>query len=193
MKKTVSLGKIAYASERKVNEVTITVELEEKDTCAPHLDVNGVECRKYIELSMQGEIWNSRRTDLEAGGQCLEEIAKRFPENRPLQRLVEIWRYWHLNGLRAGCAHQMAEKWNERPIDPTKPTNVYGNFAGHSSSWNMLVWVSPKEHPEGLLGKPCPTCGYKYGTAWLVDPLPVEIEKEVMVLLTKLLTEKAPC
>ena len=31
------------------------------------------------------------------------------------------------------------------------------------------------EHPEGLLSKPCPTCGYPYGSAWLYDPLPPDV------------------
>lgn len=36
-------------------------------------------------------------------------------------------------------------------------------------------WVSYKEHPQGLLGAPCPTCGYKYGTSWLFEPVPSEV------------------
>jgi len=36
-------------------------------------------------------------------------------------------------------------------------------------------WVFPKEHPEGVLNKPCPECGYKYGSAWLFEPLPQEV------------------
>ena len=33
-------------------------------------------------------------------------------------------------------------------------------------------WVYPTEHPQGLLTKPCPECGYKYGSAWLFEPVP---------------------
>jgi len=36
-------------------------------------------------------------------------------------------------------------------------------------------WTTQKEHPEGLLGKPCEICGYKYGSAWLLEPVPEEI------------------
>lgn len=36
-------------------------------------------------------------------------------------------------------------------------------------------WVSPAEHPGGLLGKPCPTCGYRYGTAWLYEDVPDDV------------------
>ena len=88
-----------------------------------------------------------------------------------------IWAEWHLNDLQAGCEHQRAEGWSTRPIDPTKPTNTYGkHFAGQRyASWNMLAWVSRAEHPEGLLGVPCSTCGYKYGTAWLTKDVPTHV------------------
>ena len=36
-------------------------------------------------------------------------------------------------------------------------------------------WVRPDEHPEGVLCKPCPACGYKYGTAWLCKEVPAEV------------------
>lgn len=32
-------------------------------------------------------------------------------------------------------------------------------------------WV----RPEGLLCKPCPVCGYEYGSAWLKREVPEEI------------------
>jgi hypothetical protein len=40
-------------------------------------------------------------------------------------------------------------------------------------------WVYPKDHPEGVLTKPCEVCGYRYGTAWLKEELPVEIVEEI--------------
>ncbi len=94
-----------------------------------------------------------------------------------LDRFFDLWKRWHLNDMRAGCEHQRAEKWDERPIDPSKPLNTYGrHFPGQKlDSWNMLAWVRPDEHPEGLLGKPCPVCGYKYGTAWCQEDVPLEV------------------
>lgn len=35
-----------------------------------------------------------------------------------------------------------------------------------------LGWVRSEEHPEGLLGKACPICGYKYGSKWLTEKVP---------------------
>jgi hypothetical protein len=103
------------------------------------------------------------------GGQCVEEIVRFFPEMQPIMK-------WHLNTMRPGCEHQRAEGWATRPIDPSKPLDAYGTHVpGGSTTWNMLVWVTRQEHPEGLLSHPCPTCGYKYGSAWLKEELPPEV------------------
>jgi hypothetical protein len=37
--------------------------------------------------------------------------------------------------------------------------------------------VTPEERPEGLLCKPCPICGYKYGTAWNNERVPKDVLK----------------
>ena len=92
-------------------------------------------------------------------------------------RLLETWKLWHLNDMAPGCEHQRAEGWDKRPIDPTKPTTAYGKFypGQRCDSWNMLTWVPRTEHPEGLLSHPCPTCGYKYGSAWLKRDVPQDV------------------
>jgi hypothetical protein len=36
-------------------------------------------------------------------------------------------------------------------------------------------WTYPYEHPDGILCKECPECGYKYGTNWLIEYLPQEV------------------
>lgn len=117
------------------------------------------------------ELFKSER-NLISCGQCVDECSDLIPE-----QLAEAWKRWHLNDMRAGCEHQRAEKWEERPIDPSKPLNSYGkHFDGQQSdSWNMLSCVPYNKHPEGLLGKPCPVCGYKYGTAWLKEELPQDV------------------
>lgn len=42
-----------------------------------------------------------------------------------------------------------------------------------------LGWLKPSDHPNGILGKPCPVCGYEYGTKWLKEELPADIVAEV--------------
>jgi len=127
-----------------------------------------------IELSICGHTQYRRNCDFNMAGQIQDEL--RASINRikfsagwnkhKLIELLDIWDRWHLNGMRAGCEHQRENRWNERPL------NAYDNFVGNTMSWNMLAWVRPTEHSEGLLTKPCPVCGYKYGTAWLHENLP---------------------
>lgn len=80
------------------------------------------------------------------GGQCYDQLIADFPHNKQAMRLVQIWKRWHLNDMKAGCEHQRA-----------------------------LGWTSYDKHPS----EPCPTCGYKYGTAWLFEAVPDEILKEL--------------
>lgn len=115
-------------------------------------------------------------------GQCrdaLERIGKYRPgwDAATVARLRDVWERWHLNDMRAGCEHQRAAGWSDRPIDPDKPTDSYGiHFEGQQSpSWNLLGWVRPDEHPGGLLTRECEECGYRYGTAWVREDVPADV------------------
>lgn len=44
-------------------------------------------------------------------------------------------------------------------------------------------WVEEKEHPEGVLSKPCPKCGYKYGTSWKYKAISKEDLREIIKIL----------
>jgi hypothetical protein len=164
MKRTINFGKVDYnRSGRRNCEVTIDVEVEDGN------------------VSICGTVWNPRRTDAYSCGQNLDTIAKLLPHNKRVRRIVEIWRRWHLNDLKAGCEHQRAAGWDKLPIDPSQPTNVYGRFFPEQkqASWNMLGWVRPDEHPQGLLTKACPECGYKYGTEWKREEVPADVLAEL--------------
>lgn len=56
--------------------------------------------------------------------------------------------------------------------EPKKPT-----FAGDTgaTSTKRLGFLREDEHPDGILGRPCPVCGYKYGTSWLKEEVPPEV------------------
>ena len=36
-------------------------------------------------------------------------------------------------------------------------------------------WIRYDEDPIGILCKPCPVCGYKYGTSWLREEVPQDV------------------
>ena len=63
--------------------------------------------------------------------------------------------------------------------EPRKP--LYAGDRGATET-KMLGWLYPKDHPEGLLAKPCPVCGYKYGTAWKTEEVPQEVIDWLFIL-----------
>lgn len=131
------------------------------------------------KLSMTGVVGPQR--DGNCYGSCgqinpLAKIRGMTPllSKEAMFNLDHIWKEYHLNDMQAGCVHQRKLCWNEARIDETQPINAYGKFyeGQTSNSWNMWAWISCTEHPNGLLEKPCPVCGYKYGTQWLYKPVP---------------------
>lgn len=115
---------------------------------------------------------NSER-EMQGGGQCVREIAAAFPK-------VEPYLKFHLNDMNAGCAHQRALGWKTCP-------GHYGTDAIGCSGQklNAAQRIKYRDRSGGAkqqwrcsddkLGKPCPTCGYAYGTSWLFEPLPPEV------------------
>lgn len=49
--------------------------------------------------------------------------------------------------------------------------SLYSGDKGFTET-KTLGWLTPEEHPDGILTKPCPECGYKYGTQWLHERVP---------------------
>lgn len=41
-------------------------------------------------------------------------------------------------------------------------------------------WVRQDEHPDGVLGKACDVCGYKYGHAWMHEEIPTSVVEELL-------------
>lgn len=77
--------------------------------------------------------------------------------------------------------------WTETPpeelakyYEPKKP--LYAGDGGHTER-KALGWLRENEHPDGLLAKACPVCGYKYGTSWVYFPIPTDDEKIIYKLL----------
>lgn len=105
LEKTFELGKIDYFGRgRKINPVTVDVELRDKDG-------NPV-------LSICGCVYNQTRTDCVAAGQCLDGIAKHLHSNQ-FNELYHLWKLYHLNDLHAGTPEQ------ERALEDC-PSRDYG-------------------------------------------------------------------
>ena len=86
----------------------------------------------------------------------------------------------------AGLSYSLTT-WTETPpeelakyYEPKK--SLYAGDSGHTEI-RALGWLKESEHPDGLLSKACPVCGYKYGSSWVYFPIPAEDEKIIYKLL----------
>lgn len=97
------------------------------------------------------------------GGQCLDSIK---PKNKEQERLIEIWRRWHLNDMHAGTEKQEAaiDKWIKK-----------GNHYDYEKACKYLKSIRLfVDH------------SYKYGHGWLKRNLPNELEQEIITLCNKI-------
>lgn len=195
--KTFDFGKIDYYGKgRKINSVT--VEMSYRD---------GV-------LSICGHIWNGRHTDIVCGGQCLDEIAE-YIHSSKFKKIYRLWKLYHLNDMRPYDEHQKALGWDKQAKEKITIYRWCRDFVKHpkeDSETNPYIIETTKntladdikdmyklvtsyeecrghiffdKHEEGLLCKPCPVCGYEYGSAWKMEEIPDEDVKIIEELMSE--------
>ena len=135
------IGRVDYLNNGRRCEAAITWELKDG------------------RFSMQAEIGNY------CAGQCVEEVAAFFPGSLKAQRMLAVWRDWHLNDMTAGSpAQEQFFKQHPETKNWDYPQRVGAlSRAGLNPDPNYL-------HK----GKP-----YQYGTAWLKRTIPEDVIKEI--------------
>lgn len=154
LSKTFKFDKIAFYGTRRINTPEVTMEL--RDTA------------KGPELSICGDVWNSKHTDIVMGGQCLDEM-KKFKElrfNSLFNKLYKWWELYHLNGMHAGTIKQ------ENAIKEWHAKDKYKAFT-YDEDCKYLDSI-------GLLDDD----GYRYGSSWLYRAIPDEDLNEIKALLS---------
>lgn len=223
MKKSFDFGYIDYEGRGKaLNRVTVDMEYKEE---------NGKK-----RFSVSASVWNSRHSDIIAGGQCLDTIAPYI--NDPVyNKILRLWKLYHLNDMHPECEHQATAGWRDKAVkkvnlykftmtteamyeqhkienaviqaakdgenlrlskekrtvlsldysittpDDTLPENLAPYYKLKETEVKALGWLKETEHPNGILSKPCPVCGYKYGSSWVYFPIPENDEKIIIELL----------
>ena len=88
MRRVYSFGKVAYNGKRKINEVTLEIELR---------DWNG-----YPEFTAHAMVWNNLHTDIIAGGQMIDKLYNEFAicRNSVLYKtIMQLWEKYHLHDI----------------------------------------------------------------------------------------------
>jgi hypothetical protein len=98
-------------------------------------------------LSMIADIGSGRRGGYE-GGQCYDAILEYADKGK-----IEYTPEWDREKL-----HRLIAVWKRWHLNDMRAGCEHQRLAGGYE-----------------VGEPCRTCGYGYGTAWLVEPLPQEI------------------
>lgn len=142
-------------AERRPTIETITHET------IPHPDVLSI-CGEVIDLRHFGR-----------GISCGQTVDEVRAITRPagtltaddLARFADLWDAWHLNTMRAACAH----------MNTTIPKGAV--LLERYGRPDVLGW-----RIDNLV---CPVTGYTYGHAWLAEVIPDEIIVELTALLAK--------
>ena len=139
-RREIDLGKIAYYSKRKIHPVTVEVSLS----------LGNKPC-----FSVCGNIWNSKKTDILCGGQCLDTIAE-YIDTPLFNEIYRLWKAYHLNDMHSGTEEQEAEldRWHSG-----SDRYSYEDDVKHLKDVNL--------YEVQYDGKP-----YKYGSGWLYRPIP---------------------
>jgi hypothetical protein len=115
--------------------------------------------------------------DYEGGGQCLDNIAKDYPDNQDVQTIVKLWKKYHLNDMNAGTPRQ------------TKYLESLGKYKSYNWACEELEKVDLLYDKEYKY--PCNKCGtqknhgYRYGSAWLYREIPKKDLKQIKQLIKK--------
>lgn len=208
MKKVFDFGKYAIDSARKVNAVTVEINLRETD--------------KGPEFTASATVWNSKNTNCIMGGQCLDSLVPYLKSNTTFMEIYRLWGLYHLNGAHAWCTCEHEEnpkdkikvysmRYNEEGerLSKIRDLGIFTHFIEVTeeglknipsalyelNSYKTLRETGIEEKirgrvtynevlsPEGLIGKECPTCGAKYGHSWYYHPIPEEDLQKIKELI----------
>lgn len=67
------------------------------------------------------------------------------------------------------------EELSGNALNDYQPKKPLSDTDGHFTQKKTLGWLHPSEHPDGILGRPCPVCGYQYGHEWKKEEVPQEV------------------
>jgi len=166
MNRDIILGKNAEGE-------TVTVQIRVEDIDRDLMSVNHevVPAGSTKRLSITGTVWQKgnhwRDGDIVSAGQCDGALLEIVEPTAPwtlgeIAELHALWKRWHLNDMRAGCVHQ------------TKIVYENDNYGGRRVALN-----------ETTAANDCPM-KYRYGSAWLCEPLPADVIERVQTFQRRL-------
>lgn len=140
--------------------------------------------REIVVGYVKGRVANKYRPN--AGCVTIEMELRDTPKGPELSVCGNVWNRSGSDIKMGGqCVDQLAEHVDTwlitreayaRIVALWKAYHLNGMNAGceHQRAENWQPW---------MLSKPCPTCEYKYGTAWLYSPIPADDLREIQAVI----------
>ena len=157
--------------------IRVELEIKPAQRVAPYLtiDLDPVPA-DAVELSISGECDGS-------AGQCTDTIRELGADVADVQRLCDIWDRWHLNGMKPGTRAQM--ECLAQHADELKHAQTTGQYYDAACEVLRLAGLLTVESNNYLNanGQPVP---YKYGSAWLFEPVSADVVAEATAILDRL-------
>ena len=155
MRKIIDFGKIDFDGVGRKRNL-VQIDIELRD--------NG---KGVAVLSICGDVWNDLKTDIVCGGQCLDTILPFFKNNELFLKIHRWWKLYHLNDLHGGTpAQEKAIK--EHFGEGYQIANSYRAVCEYLKSIDLYE-----------------DNGYRYGSAWLTEEIPVDDLEEIKTLISQ--------
>ena len=160
-----------YGYRNRTQPLLVTVDIRIERIAGPNETIEHTQVTDFLDFALTTAVWQPGGHDCILAGATVEPLAEIMEDGRYVDgitearmlRLSELGERWHLNGMQAGCAH----------VTPVIAPDEYG-----------------REVPSLDLTPACPITGYRYGHAWLVEPLPEGFLDEIRSLFAE--TQDAP-
>lgn len=122
-------------------------------------------------FSACGNIWEKDRSDIIIGGQCFDTLAQTDIANDPtFIEVYRLWKLYHLNDMHAGTPEQE---------DAIRQGVKNGELSRNADYTTTVQYLKDKN----LYEVPLNGTTYRYGHAWLYEPIPKEDLDKIQELL----------
>jgi hypothetical protein len=136
------------------NPVTVSVRMERLDRRDAYETVDHQQVARPLDFSLTSDVWKVNRSDIIEGGATVEPL-------RQITRYADGW-----------------DAAKVRELIALAPWHLNAMTAGCAHQEPVMTGGRPDLDRTS----PCPVTGYKYGSAWLVRPLPDGLAEKVRAL-----------
>lgn len=164
--RTLKLGKTSLGKEvfgRPIYRAELELRLSYHEEERLSIDLEPVSA--FWELAVTGLVSHNARPDddgISACGQIVDDVVRLYPERIDLARIAAIWERWHLNDLKAGTREQTAALNSFWRGEEKNPLDWYDRSVAYLAEAKLLE-----------------DRGYRFGSQWLVEPLPEAVLREI--------------